>query len=174
MGRGRPNRIRRRAGDLGDGAPTPVEAEASTARPPFRALQTNLDVECGPSSIGVTWEGFDGRSRRRRDGSAELLHDRAIQVEFASPAMRPSSSQTGHFFNRLLGDKYFCLFLKSGQSAEKIKYENIRNRRRWVSRKPSGRRDDRGGASSCRSRQLDRRRIGQCSVKSRISPIRLQ
>ena len=49
----------------------------------FGALQAGLDIEYSRSSIGFTWEGFDEMNEVSGDGSAELLDDEAIQIEFA-------------------------------------------------------------------------------------------
>jgi len=49
----------------------------------FGALQAGLDIEYGRSSVGFTWEGFDEMDEVRGDGSAELLDDGAIEIEFA-------------------------------------------------------------------------------------------
>ena len=49
----------------------------------FGALQARLDIEYSRSSIGLTWQGFDEMDEVSGDGSAELLDDGAIQIEFA-------------------------------------------------------------------------------------------
>lgn len=49
----------------------------------FGALQANLDVEYSRDSVGFTWEGFDEMDEVRGDGSAELLDDGSIEIEFA-------------------------------------------------------------------------------------------
>jgi len=49
----------------------------------FGALQAGLDIEYSRSSIGFTWEGFDEMDEVSGDGSAELLDDGSIEIEFA-------------------------------------------------------------------------------------------
>mgnify|MGYP006267265037 CR=1 FL=1 len=49
----------------------------------FGALQAGLDIEYSRSSIGFTWRGFDEMDEVSGDGSAELLDDGTIQIEFA-------------------------------------------------------------------------------------------
>ncbi len=49
----------------------------------FGAMQATLDIEYSRSSVGFTWEGFDEMDEVRGDGSAELLDDGAIEIEFA-------------------------------------------------------------------------------------------
>jgi hypothetical protein len=49
----------------------------------FGAVQAGLDIEYSRSSIGFTWQGFDEMDEVSGDGSAELLDDGAIQIEFA-------------------------------------------------------------------------------------------
>ena len=49
----------------------------------FGALQAGLDIEYSQSSIGFTWQGFDEMDEVSGDGSAELLDDGTIEVEFA-------------------------------------------------------------------------------------------
>ena len=47
------------------------------------ALQASLDIEYGRSSVGFTWEGCDEMDQVQGDGSAELLDDGTIEIEFA-------------------------------------------------------------------------------------------
>ena len=47
------------------------------------ALQAGLDIEYSRSSIGFTWQGFDEMDEVSGDGSAELLDDGSIEIEFA-------------------------------------------------------------------------------------------
>ena len=47
----------------------------------FVALQAG--IEYSPSSVGFTWEGFDEMDEVSGDGSAELLDDGSIEIEFA-------------------------------------------------------------------------------------------
>jgi hypothetical protein len=49
----------------------------------FGALQAGLDIEYSRHSVGFTWEGFDEMDEVSGDGSAELLDDGAIKIEFA-------------------------------------------------------------------------------------------
>jgi hypothetical protein len=49
----------------------------------FGALQAGLDIEYSRSSVGFTWEGFDEIDEVSGDGSAELLEDGSIEIEFA-------------------------------------------------------------------------------------------
>jgi hypothetical protein len=49
----------------------------------FGALQAGLDLEYSRSSIGFTWEGFDEMDEVSGDGSADLLDDGMIEIEFA-------------------------------------------------------------------------------------------
>ena len=49
----------------------------------FGALQAGLDIEYSRSSVGFTWEGFDEMDQVSGDGSAELLDDGSIEIEFA-------------------------------------------------------------------------------------------
>ena len=49
----------------------------------FGALQAGLDIEYSRSSVGFTWEGFDEMDEVSGDGSAELLDDGSIEIEFA-------------------------------------------------------------------------------------------
>lgn len=51
----------------------------------FGALQAGLDVdvEYSRASVGFTWEGFDEMDEVSGDGSAELLDDGSIEIEFA-------------------------------------------------------------------------------------------
>src|ERR1700734_4441546 len=49
----------------------------------FGALQAGLDIEYSRSSVGFTWEGFDEMDEVSGDGSAEMLDDGSIEIEFA-------------------------------------------------------------------------------------------
>ena len=70
----------------------------------FGALQAGLDLEYSRSSIGFTWEGFDEMDEVSGDGSAELLDDGTIEIEFAyrngDEAVLKAKRAT--FFNSLL------------------------------------------------------------------------
>ncbi|MGD0564293.1 MAG: hypothetical protein ABSA66_14535 [Roseiarcus sp.] len=46
-------------------------------------LQAGLDIEYSRSSVGFTWAGFDETDEVSGDGSAELLDDGSIEIEFA-------------------------------------------------------------------------------------------
>jgi hypothetical protein len=47
------------------------------------AIQAGLDIEYSRSSVGFTWEGFDEMDEVSGDGSAELLDDGSIEIQFA-------------------------------------------------------------------------------------------
>ena len=49
----------------------------------FGALQAGLDIEYSRSSIAFAWVGFDEMDEVSGDGSAELLDDGSIEIEFA-------------------------------------------------------------------------------------------
>jgi hypothetical protein len=49
----------------------------------FGALQAGLDIEYSRSSISFEWEGFDEMDEVSGAGSAELLDDGSIEIEFA-------------------------------------------------------------------------------------------
>lgn len=49
----------------------------------FGALQAGLDVEYSRASVRFTWKGFDEMDEVSGDGSAELLDDGSIEIEFA-------------------------------------------------------------------------------------------
>jgi hypothetical protein len=48
----------------------------------FGALQATLDIEYGPASIAFTWIGFDEGDELSGEGTAELLEDGSIEIEF--------------------------------------------------------------------------------------------
>ena len=48
----------------------------------FGALQAGLDLEYGRSMVFFTWEGFDEKDEARGSGSAELLDDGSLEIEF--------------------------------------------------------------------------------------------
>jgi hypothetical protein len=48
----------------------------------FGAMQATLDVEYGPNSIAFTWIGSDEMDEVSGEGSAELLDDGTIKIEF--------------------------------------------------------------------------------------------
>jgi hypothetical protein len=49
----------------------------------FGALQAGLDIDYSGSSIDFTWQGFDEMDEASGNGSAELLDDGSIEIEFA-------------------------------------------------------------------------------------------
>ena len=49
----------------------------------FGALQAGRDLAYSRSSIGFTWKGFDEMDEVSGDGSADLLDDGTIEIEFA-------------------------------------------------------------------------------------------
>jgi hypothetical protein len=49
----------------------------------FGAMQASLDLEFSPSTVFFTWAGFDEMDEVSGSGSAELLDDGSIEIEFA-------------------------------------------------------------------------------------------
>jgi len=49
----------------------------------FGAMQAGLDLEYSRSMVFFTWEGFDEMDEVRGSGSAELLDDGSLEIEFA-------------------------------------------------------------------------------------------
>jgi hypothetical protein len=49
----------------------------------FGAMQTGLDLEYGRSIVFFTWAGFDEMDEVSGSGSAELLDDGSLEIEFA-------------------------------------------------------------------------------------------
>jgi hypothetical protein len=49
----------------------------------FGAMQAGLDIEYSRGSIGFTWAGFDEMDEVSGEGTAELLDDGSIEIEFA-------------------------------------------------------------------------------------------
>jgi hypothetical protein len=49
----------------------------------FGAMQGSLDLEYSPSTVFFTWAGFDEMDEVSGSGSAELLDDGLIEIEFA-------------------------------------------------------------------------------------------
>ena len=49
----------------------------------FGALQAGLDIEYSRTSIDFTWGGFDEMDEVLGEGSAKLLDDGSIEIEFA-------------------------------------------------------------------------------------------
>jgi hypothetical protein len=50
----------------------------------FGALQASLDLEYSQSVVFFTWAGFDEMDEASGSGSAELLDDGSLEIEFAS------------------------------------------------------------------------------------------
>jgi hypothetical protein len=48
----------------------------------FGALQASLDIEYSRTSVGFNWEGSDEMDEVSGDGSAELLDDGTLEIEF--------------------------------------------------------------------------------------------
>lgn len=48
----------------------------------FGALQADLDLEYGRTMVFFTWEGFDDMDDVRGNGSADLLDDGSLEIEF--------------------------------------------------------------------------------------------
>lgn len=48
----------------------------------FGALQAGLDLAYGRSDVAFTWAGFDEMDEVRGTGSAELLEDGTLEIEF--------------------------------------------------------------------------------------------
>ena len=49
----------------------------------FGAMQAGLDLEYSPTMIFFTWAGFDEMDEVSGSGSAELLDDGTLEIEFA-------------------------------------------------------------------------------------------
>lgn len=49
----------------------------------FGAMQAGLDLEYGRTIVFFTWEGSDEMDEVRGTGSAELLDDGSLEIEFA-------------------------------------------------------------------------------------------
>ena len=46
-------------------------------------MQASLDLEYSPSMVFFTWAGFDEMDKVSGSGSAELLQDGSLEIEFA-------------------------------------------------------------------------------------------
>ena len=46
-------------------------------------MQASLDLEYSPSTVFFTWAGFDEMNEVSGSGSAELLDDGSLEIEFA-------------------------------------------------------------------------------------------
>jgi hypothetical protein len=53
------------------------------AKSPLVRSRGGLDIEYSRSSVGFTWQGFDEMDEVTGDGTAELLDDGSIEIEFA-------------------------------------------------------------------------------------------
>ena len=49
----------------------------------FGAVQAGLDIDYAPSMVFFTWFGFDEMDEVTGTGSAELLEDGSLEIEFA-------------------------------------------------------------------------------------------
>jgi hypothetical protein len=49
----------------------------------FGAMQAGLDLEYSPTTVFFTWSGFDEMDEVSGSGSAELLDDGTLEIEFA-------------------------------------------------------------------------------------------
>ncbi len=49
----------------------------------FGAMQATLDIEYSRTSIGFEWQGFDEGDEVSGEGTAELLDDGSLRIEFA-------------------------------------------------------------------------------------------
>lgn len=49
----------------------------------FGAVQASLDIDYAPSMVFFTWFGFDEMDEVMGTGSAELLDDGSLEIEFA-------------------------------------------------------------------------------------------
>ena len=70
----------------------------------FGALEAVLEVEYARDSIGFRWNGREEGDQVEGEGTAELLDDGTIEIEFAyhnGDEARPQS-QTRDFFNSLI------------------------------------------------------------------------
>ena len=48
----------------------------------FGAMQASLEIDYGPDEIGFTWAGFDEMDEVSGAGSADLLDDGSLQIQF--------------------------------------------------------------------------------------------
>jgi len=48
----------------------------------FGAMQAGLDLEYSPTMVFFTWAGFDEMDEVNGSGTAELLHDGSLEIEF--------------------------------------------------------------------------------------------
>ncbi len=49
----------------------------------FGALEASLDLEYGSIIVFFTWQGFEEMDEARGNGSAELLDDGSLEIEFS-------------------------------------------------------------------------------------------
>jgi hypothetical protein len=69
--------------------------------------QTKRPPATRGGSVGSTWKGFDETDKVSGDGSAELLDDHSIEIEFAYQRRRSRpQSQTRDFSDTPLGAFY--------------------------------------------------------------------
>jgi hypothetical protein len=70
----------------------------------FGALEASLDLAYGHSDVAFDWDGCDEMEEVRGSGSAELLEDGSLEIEFRVPSGRRPHSQSGprNFFSSLL------------------------------------------------------------------------
>mgnify|MGYP007070990339 CR=1 FL=1 len=70
----------------------------------FGALQASLDLAYGHSDISFHWEGDDDMHEVRGSGSAKLLEDGSLEIEFEYQHGDDAilKSRPRHFFNGLL------------------------------------------------------------------------
>ena len=69
----------------------------------FGAMEAGLEVEYARDSIGFRWAGCDEGDQVEGEGTAELLDDGTIEIEFAyHKRRRRPQSETAEFFNGLL------------------------------------------------------------------------
>jgi acylphosphatase len=62
----------------------------------FGALEAGLEVEYARDSIGFHWAGCEEGDEVDGEGTAELLNDGSIEIEFESEtATKPSSKRSG-------------------------------------------------------------------------------
>ena len=85
----------------------------------FGAMEAGLEVEYARDSIGFHWAGCDEGDEVEGEGTAELLDDGTIEIEFAYRQRRRSrpQSETGPFFNSLLVHCICLLLTQSGHTS---------------------------------------------------------
>ena len=68
--------------DLVESAMLTIEADGH-GEIAFGAVQASLDLEYSQSTVFFTWEGFDEMDPASGSGSAELLDDGSLEIDFA-------------------------------------------------------------------------------------------